>query len=375
MSPSSRLLQAVRGSLGAPTMPSTSPSTEPTKTFQPPLQSSSLAPAAPVDAACESHTHASHPHQLGAATTLHASPHPALAFADNSAHSKPRRPTVGSHSQSAPIPIPLPKIDFHAASSFTPITPLTAREAKGAHFPFHLKIPPQPQLGRSLHPRYTQHPHPGRHISHSSDDSASPSSSFGSTGTMPARPSSPLSPADLMPMSPLSPRRPSGNPLAQRPTSRPAPKLQLKSLPRFHPANYESPASSADITPRAPRPGAAQSHGRQVSDSQRLLGQFHRDTVINATRTAALNLSPKTLARPVSPRLYPSVGSPGPMTPLMLEGGEDYLTAGTLSSPEAQSPRGRETIQRMLDKENEHRRPHHRSESHSPAVSPAGGRC
>ena len=358
-----------------------------TKKFQPLRQSPNLAPSpasptAPVIAASSSLSHASHlssadyskPVTARPSTTTpdHTPPYLALASAEESCDSK--IPTVVFDLRSAPIPIPAPRPNVDAAASYTPSTPLTARERAGGHFPLHKRTPAKPQLGRSLTPRYAQHPHPGRHINYFSDDSNSPSSSVGSTASMHRdRPSSPLSPSLSRPLSPISPIWQTSNQNTSQPTPRPAQKLQLNSLPRFHPAKYESPSSSAGTTPRNSRPGTAQTHLRQFSDAQAKVHQYQRDIVANATRAASLTLSPKTIAHPISPRLNP-LGSSGPVTPLMLEGGDDYFIAGSLGSPDAQAERGRELVQRLVQKENERRKYPSRSESHSPAVSPAGGR-
>ena len=337
---------------------------------------------APVITAPPSLSNASHPFvarpaahasaALAGVTIPHNPPQLALASAQGSHTSE--IPTIALDQPSAPIPIPAPKPNLHAAFSYMPSTPLTARERAGAYFPF-TKTPARPQLGRSLTPRYAQHPHPGRPVNYFSDDSNSPSSSVGSSASMHRdRPSSPLSLGVSEPLSPLSPIRQAGNQNTSQPKTRAPPKLRLKSLPRFHPANYESSSSSADTTPRNSRPGTAQSHLRQFSDAQAKLHQYQRDLVVNATRAASLALSPKTTAEPTSPRLNP-IGSPGPITPLALESGDDYLSSsGSLGSPLTQVDRGRELVQRLVEKENERRRYSRRSESHSPAVSPAGGR-
>lgn len=302
--------------------------------------------------------------------------HPALAIAEVPSNS--RTQTASFDLSSAPISIPTARANFDADSTYTPLTPLTARErAPGGYFPYHSKKPIKPQLGTSFAPRYSQYPHPGRHVNYFSDDSRSnsTSSSFDSTTNMHRdRPSSPLSPSAPLSPSPLSPSRYAGNQDTLQAKPRQAPNLQLKSLPRFHPANYESPFSSTETTPRGTRPGTAQPHLRQMSDAQTKLHQYQRDVVVNATRAAALTLSPKATSSPASPRLHPTMGSPGPMTPLALEGGDDYLAPGSQGSPVTQVDRGREIVQRLVDKENERRGYSRRSHSHSPTVSPAGGR-
>lgn len=104
--------------------------------------------------------------------------------------------------------------------------------------------------------------------------------------------------------------------------------LKLPSLPRFHPANFPSANSSGAGTPNtnpsSPQPPS--SPRSQYSDAQRQLYVYQRELLANATRNMA------TGTKPASPRLNP-LGSPGPVTPLELEGQQsDYLTAGLRSS-------------------------------------------
>ena len=299
-------------------------------------------------------------------------PHPALAPADESSKSKP---PVVSDIPSAPITIPAPKTSFDPTGSYTPSTPLTARDRAGGFLPIYSRTPSRLQLGSPLAPRYIHCTHRGRYINSFSDDSSSPPSSAESNTSMHReRPSSPLSPSAPMPFSPLSTLRSQAGQSAIQSRSKPAPKLQLKSLPRFHPANYEASSASADATPRASRPSTAQSHIGRLSDAQAKLHQYQRDIVVNATRAASLTFSPKTTANPMSPRLNPVMGSPGPVTPLMLEDEDDYMSAHNTGSPDSRADRGRELVQRLVDQENEQRIYSRRSGSHSPAVSPAGGR-
>lgn len=340
-------------------------------------QSSSIPPSpatptAPVLAASPALSHANClvSHDAALDSTIPVIP-PTLTSAENSVI--PEIPTVVLDLRSAPIPIPPRKPN--PAALYTPSTPLTARVRAGHQFP--CDYPPTPQLGISLSPQYSRHSRLARTVDYSDDDAISPSSSAGSTASLAGmqrdRPSSPLSPSIGLSLSPLSPTRHPANPSQLRPAARPTLKLKLKSLPRFHPANYESSSSSTDTTPRPSRPGTAQPHFRQVSDAQKKLQQYQRDVVANATRAASLAISPTTPVNPAPARLNP-LGSPGPVTPLALESGGDYLLAGGLGSPDAQIDRGRALVQRLVEKENERQRYPRRSESHSPAVSPAGGR-
>ncbi|KAL8796661.1 MAG: hypothetical protein Q9195_001051 [Heterodermia aff. obscurata] len=195
-----------------------------------------------------------------------------------------------------------------------------------------------------------------RHVNYFSDSSDSSASST----KKPQRdtPKSPLSPS--MPLAPFSPR---GQDPAPHPTT-----LRLSSLPRFHPAAYESASlENGAHTPRKSRPSG---HGRQYSDAKQQIHRYQRDIVANATRAARLTLSPKATASPSSPRLQP-IGSPGPVTPLALESEVDYLMAGDTGSPTSTKNKGRDLVESLIQKENERRVRPQRSGSLSPAVSPA----
>ncbi|KAL8733875.1 MAG: hypothetical protein Q9166_001863 [cf. Caloplaca sp. 2 TL-2023] len=182
------------------------------------------------------------------------------------------------------------------------------------------------------------------------------------------------------PSSPLSPTVPVQSiPAVTQPTSRPSSSTQpshhqpgnvsLPPLPALHPANYESRNSS----PRTSRPPTS-SHGRQVPDAQKKLQQYQRDLVINFTRNAVRNNGKSPVAQPNSPRLDP-LGSPGPITPLMLEGQSDYFLSGSRkgSTSASKGSERREIVERMIGVERERIRHPERIERHSPAVSPAGG--
>lgn len=105
--------------------------------------------------------------------------------------------------------------------------------------------------------------------------------------------------------------------------------LRLPSLPRFHPANFPSQHSSSANTPDAGGAGSPQpppsprTQQNQYFDAQRQLYLSQRELVASASRGPRTAPGPK----PTSPRLIP-MGSPGPVTPLELEGQDGYLTAG-----------------------------------------------
>ena len=184
-------------------------------------------------------------------------------------------------------------------------------------------------------------------------------------------PSSPLSPT--MPTPPV----PSSHHV--RANARRAPlatNLRLSSLPRFHPANFPSNDSSSSTSPRtSSRPPSAQYPPRPLSEAQVKLQQYQRDLIAVAARSSRSVISPTAGVKPSPPRLHP-LGSPGPVTPMMLEGQGDYLIAGAggANSKMGLVGDGREMVEKMIQQENERRNYPGRKERISPAVSPAGGR-
>ncbi|KAI9717619.1 MAG: hypothetical protein M1812_004564 [Candelaria pacifica] len=139
------------------------------------------------------------------------------------------------------------------------------------------------------------------------------------------RPNSPLSPTMSNSMLPPTPRL-----KPQNTTS----KLKLSNLPRYHPANYPS---SSSISTHAP-PGSAvnssypptsprQQHHRHYSDAQKQLHSYQRE-MMNSNTKATKVTAAANYVKPISPRLAP-MGSPGPVTPLLLEEESGYLVAGT----------------------------------------------
>ncbi|KAF1359839.1 hypothetical protein EJ07DRAFT_155776 [Lizonia empirigonia] len=150
-----------------------------------------------------------------------------------------------------------------------------------------------------------------------------------------------MSPARNMPSvsSPLSPRT---EPLAVPPgrrrpqlhsrqssTSGPAMHLRLPSLPRFHPANFGTPSSSASGTPvtgpNSPNPPVSPRSGNTLSkyEAQKQMYLYQQQLQARTSTQVRGSLS----AKPTSPRLDP-LASPGAVTPFELEGSDGYLTAG-----------------------------------------------
>ncbi|OCK80571.1 hypothetical protein K432DRAFT_404589 [Lepidopterella palustris CBS 459.81] len=107
--------------------------------------------------------------------------------------------------------------------------------------------------------------------------------------------------------------------------------FRLPSLPRFHPANFPSQSSSTANTPvtnpNSPQPPVSpRSQQKQYSEAQKQLYLYQRELVANNPKTSR--------PRPTSPRLLPT-GSPGPVTPLELEGQDGYLMAGVSTNDAA----------------------------------------
>jgi hypothetical protein len=121
--------------------------------------------------------------------------------------------------------------------------------------------------------------------------------------------------------------------------------LRLPGLPRFHPANFPSSHSSLSATPGSginspQQPMSPRSQQRQFSEAQRQLYAYQLELLAAAGKGF---LTPA--AKPTSPRLAPC-GSPGPVTPLELEG-DGYLVAGS-SSPNKRNP---EYVEKLIQNE------------------------
>ncbi|KAF2140635.1 uncharacterized protein K452DRAFT_230126 [Aplosporella prunicola CBS 121167] len=131
--------------------------------------------------------------------------------------------------------------------------------------------------------------------------------------------------------------------------------LKLPSLPRFHPANFPSQSSSAAQTPSTnpnspqppPSPYAQQ---RQYSEAQRQLYLYQRELLATAARNMHASSTGGATVRPVSPRLNP-LGSPGPVTPLELEGQGDYLVAGARSAAALAAGSQSDLVEKLIQDE------------------------
>jgi len=147
----------------------------------------------------------------------------------------------------------------------------------------------------------------------------------------------PLSPSSAQPR---RPRGPKPNPYTTS-SSGSSSSLRLSSLPRFHPANYNSSNSSMANTPSGSNltsPTSSSLSPRRFFDpEQRQLSYYHQHLLAQSTMTNGVSGGN---TKPASPKLAPLAGSPGPVTPLELDG-ESYLTAGGTGS---KSPLSVDTI-------------------------------
>ncbi|KAJ5555358.1 hypothetical protein N7535_007793 [Penicillium sp. DV-2018c] len=101
--------------------------------------------------------------------------------------------------------------------------------------------------------------------------------------------------------------------------------FHLGSLPRFHPAVYQSSSTSHNPTSQPPSPRQSrQPTYRTAAGSRDMMWQY-REIIEGAHQG------------PSAPRLNPLV-SPGPVTPLALEAG-DYLAHGSVNNTSERTPR------------------------------------
>ncbi|KAL8692124.1 MAG: hypothetical protein Q9218_002792 [Villophora microphyllina] len=265
---------------------------------------------------------------------------------------------------SAPIDIPIRK-----KRSSQPTTPLTGREP--SFFPHFLKdahtpptnpnpkgfTPSPDSLSQSSQSEQEQFPYSPINRRSMRNYRGGALSSY-----TPTSPLSPTMPSRAMPsVSEQNARRHSSN----HGSRQPAP-LVIPSLPPYHPANYELQKSSTQASH-----SSSSSHGRQLSAAQKKLQRYQRELIVNATRTVSRPSAKIPMRGPSSPRLDP-LSSPGPITPLALEGQSDYF----LGEPNARSSAvkdddRREMAERLIGIERDRIRHPERVERRSPAVSPA----
>ncbi|KAJ5167808.1 uncharacterized protein N7482_003402 [Penicillium canariense] len=116
----------------------------------------------------------------------------------------------------------------------------------------------------------------------------------------------------------MSPRCPSSPQPSHSRTQNPAksmPGFHLGTLPRFHPAVYQSSTGGPTVAGQPPSPRQSRQHNYRTSSGSRDMKWQYRDLRDSVTQS------------PSAPRLDP-LRSPGPVTPLALESG-DYLAVGS----------------------------------------------
>lgn len=263
-----------------------------------------------------------------------------------------------SEKPSSPIPIPSKQKE-----KSQPTTPLTARGSPAHYFGFHHG---RPNISDSLRPYYTT----TANVSSSVPAASQPLVQRG-FAVMGPRPEIPL----YTPSSPLSPTlRPQSSSGNGRQKERRPHSLNIAGLPKFHPANFpEKDSSPAAHSPRKSRFGPSQPRSSRGSDAQQKLHQYQREMIASATQGSRSLLLENISNKPSPPRLTPLRSPGGQMTPLALEGQNDYLLAGATSIPTGFSASdGREMVEQLVRRENERRNhPEARSGSVSPALSPA----
>ncbi|KAI0395187.1 hypothetical protein F5Y17DRAFT_220159 [Xylariaceae sp. FL0594] len=274
---------------------------------------------------------------------------------------------------SKPIAIELPSVKkVNNAPVYTPPAPLSARgDLPGGYFPLHEE---QPRI---------YHPHPfhldpskarmksqQRASKESPPPSQPPRRDAGrEENEAPARPGRTMRVQNL---SAVSPRRSESTSSSTTPVASYMPLGDLSSpLPmgKYYPSNYErrkdekrkakahrpmpsdpvlfNTSKSESQVPTLNQTGTA-NHTRNESDAKRRLQQYQRDMIAQAT--IALNggninqatlsslrsMGLKNVTKPAKPRLAP-LGSPGPITPMELDGsGDGYLGARGLADAQAE---------------------------------------
>ena len=148
------------------------------------------------------------------------------------------------------------------------------------------------------------------------------------------------------PTSPLSPTmNPSARPISPQPArlrARQSPKnsksMRIGELPRYHPLAFESPNETPGTNDTRPTsPIFVQSNAQRFGSaaSPRLMRQYQRELLARADISSRIAASPFT-SKPDAPRIDPA-NSPGPVTPLALEGSDYFTVSGRMGGP-AESP-------------------------------------
>ena len=171
-------------------------------------------------------------------------------------------------------------------------------------------------------------------------------------------PSSPL----FTPSSPLSPALNS------------APRRSAKNKNSPRPANlvrtsHTTQQTTSMISEEISKQSLQTSASRRFSDAQMALQNFQRELIASATRPSR-TVSTAVIYKPLSPKLLP-LGSPGPVTPLMLEERGEHLVADAVGRGIGLDERAESVfVERLMHEEQ--RRQNSPAERAS-AFSPAGG--
>jgi len=205
-------------------------------------------------------------------------------------------------SLSSTQPIPIPRRAGPIYDEDFPVTPLTGRFDKASYFQ------DWERASLSAKSRHLASPRTVRDTRYSI--MRSDNSPFYSPVTSPT----------------MSPRRPSSPQPARSKTqnsTKSSAGFTLGSLPRFHPAVYQSGPTAQAVTAQPPSPKQSRQPVYRTSSNSRDIKSQYRE-LLEASRDS-----------PSAPRLDP-LRSPGPVTPLALEAG-DYLAAGSLSTADRSS--------------------------------------
>lgn len=313
-----------------------------------------------------------------------------------------RRISVPRSAGAGPIAIEMPVLPRkpRTAAAMTPPAPLSARGDVVGYVELVSPIPAEPVLPTAISSGYfplhedptkrVRRPHPFDPDAGSSPRVPSPEGRARASHAASAHPSLAL---DGEPME--APSVPTCDALV---TSYAPSGLHGASLPmgKYYPSNYErshrqraapNPHKPVKSASQVPTYGGAGSSQKALleGDARQKLQQYQRDMVAQATLAArrvmsgspeqsvgisgipthGLPFSAPATANPASPRLRP-LGSPGPVTPMELEGPEgSYLDKGRAPSVVERSTRDRERRQPMSPGNRM------RAETRSPVATPA----
>lgn len=110
-------------------------------------------------------------------------------------------------------------------------------------------------------------------------------------------------------------------------------------------------------------PASPMQQQRLYSEAQKQLYLFQKETIAANTGFVA------TREKPASPRLEP-LGSPGPVTPLELEGPGGYLVAGALASGQNNlADRHKDLVEKLIEQEALRHSESLKSSQYAPAIS------